>query len=70
MTDTDPEIAGVYDGEGSCYHALKDYDQALNYFNQAIDRDNQNTSFLMNRAQCYYDLGQYTDSINDLLLAL
>lgn len=48
--------AGIFDGQGSCFHALRDYDQALSFFNSAIDKDAKNTQFLMNRAQCYYDL--------------
>ena len=36
----------------------------------AIDKDQQNTKFLMNRAQCYYDLKMYTEAISDLITAL
>jgi len=34
--DTNQENPGVYDGQGCCYHALKEYDHALGYFNMAI----------------------------------
>jgi len=32
----------------------------------AIDKDQTNTLFLMNRAQCYYDLKMHTEAIRDL----
>jgi len=35
----------------------------------AIDKDQGNTQYLMNRAQCYYDLRLHTESINDLTTA-
>jgi tetratricopeptide (TPR) repeat protein len=62
--------AGIFDGQGSCFHALRDYDQALSFFHQAIEKDPRNTHFLMNRAQCYYDLKQFTDAVKDLSTAL
>lgn len=69
--DNKPEKnPGVYDGQGCCYHALRDYDKALTFFNTAIDKDQTNTQFLMNRAQCYYDLRMFTESIRDLTQAL
>lgn len=68
--DTNQENPGVYDGQGCCYHALKDYEEALMKFNTAIEKDPHNTSFLMNRAQCFYDQGNFTESIEDLLRAL
>jgi len=49
---------------------LKDYDKAITFFNTAIDKDQTNTYFLMNRAQCYYDLKMFTESIKDLTHAL
>jgi tetratricopeptide (TPR) repeat protein len=36
----------------------------------AIDKDSRNTQFLMNRAQCYYDLKMYTQAIEDLTTAV
>lgn len=50
---------GIYDGLGCCYHALKQYDEAINEFNSAIDKKPRNVEFLKNRAQCYYDMGQF-----------
>ncbi len=42
--DNKPEKnPGVYDGQGCCYHALRDYDKALTFFNTAIDKDQTNT---------------------------
>lgn len=45
---------------------MKQYEEAIMYFNQAITKDPENINFLMNRAQCLYDMGQYTDTIADL----
>jgi tetratricopeptide (TPR) repeat protein len=58
--------AGIPCGLGECYHQLKEYDQALSHYDQAVEMDEQNTEFLMHRAQCYYDLGQFDKSIEDL----
>ena len=61
---------GIYDGLGCCYHALKQYDEAINEFNSAIEKKPRNVEFLKNRAQCFYDMGQYQSSIDDLETAL
>ena len=61
---------GIYDALGCCHQALKDYDQAFRYMDEAISKDPTNVQFLMNRAQCHYELGQYTESIQDLERAL
>ena len=61
---------GIYDGLGCCYHALKQYDEAINEFNTAIEKKPRNVEFLKNRAQCFYDMGQYQSSIDDLETAL
>ena len=61
---------GIYDGLGCCYHALKDYEIALSYMDLAISKDGTNVSFLMNRSQCFFELGRYKESIEDLERAL
>lgn len=61
---------GIYDALGCCYQALKDYDQAFRYMDEAISKDGSNVQFLMNRAQCHFELQQYTESIQDLERAL
>ena len=45
-------------------------DTALDYYNDAVRGDPENTEFLMHRAQCYYDLKEFDKSIEDLHLAL
>lgn len=55
--------AGIPDGLGQCCHALKDYYQALEHYETAIELDGSNTEFLMHRAQCYHDQGQFDLSI-------
>jgi tetratricopeptide (TPR) repeat protein len=49
---------------------MMDYDQALRYMDEAIANEPDNVIFLMNRAQCYFELEQFTDSIKDLEKAL
>ena len=51
----DLETAVIYDGLGCCYHAKGDYGEVIRYFNKAIKLDPKNPSFLMNRAQAYFD---------------
>lgn len=62
--------AGISDGLAQCFHALKDYDQAIGYFDAACDQDETNTDFLMHRAHCYYDQKHYDKAIHDLLKGL
>ena len=45
-------------------------DKALEFYNDAVEGDEENTEFLMHRAQCHYDLGEYDKSIEDLNIAL
>ena len=46
----------VYDGLGCCYHALRDFDEAIEHFDKAIQAKDNNVEFLKNRAQCYFDM--------------
>lgn len=36
------------------------------HYDNAIDADQRNTNFLMNRSQCYYDQKMFDLSIEDL----
>jgi tetratricopeptide (TPR) repeat protein len=51
----DENKGGISDGLGRCYHFLNDYEKALTHFDTAIEADHKNTTFLMHRAQCYFD---------------
>lgn len=44
------ENPAVYDGLGCCYHALKDFDEAIEHFDKAIHAKGTNVEFLKNRA--------------------
>mmetsp|Transcript_6828 Transcript_6828/g.11527 ORF Transcript_6828/g.11527 Transcript_6828/m.11527 type:complete len:170 (+) Transcript_6828:1159-1668(+) len=57
---------GIPDGLGQCYHALREYDKAIQYYDTAIEMNHESTEFLMHRAQCQYDQGHFEMSINDL----
>ena len=64
------------DGLGSCYHALRNYHKAFEFYDQAIEGAPENTDFLLHRANCYYDQAQdgkeksYQLSISDVQKAL
>jgi len=45
-------------------------DKALEYYHDAVKGDDQNTEFLMHRAQCYFDLKEFEEAIKDLNQAL
>ena len=64
------ENPAVYDGLGCCYHALRDFDEAIDHFNKAIQAKPFNVEFLRNRAQCYFDMQMYQAAIDDLKQAL
>ena len=61
---------GIYDGLGSCYHIVQDYQQAMHYFDTAVERDPKNILFLMNRSQCFFDQSLFQEAIDDLSTAL
>ena len=48
--EVDEENPGIYNGLGSCYLALKDFERALANMDKAIEKDPENVEFLMNRA--------------------
>ena len=64
--EVDEENPGIYNGLGSCYLALKDFERALANMDKAIEKDPENVEFLMNRAQCYFEMGKPKLSIEDL----
>lgn len=73
LLDEDPQLeqnAGIPDGLGQCYHALRNYDKAIQYYDTAIDMMPDNTEFLMHRAQCHYDQNNYEASNADLMQGL
>ena len=46
---------GIECGLAQCYHSLREYEKAMDYYMNALEMDPKNTNFLMSRAQCYYD---------------
>ena len=70
MNERDSSKPGILDGLGQCYHALKVYDKALEYYASALKMEPKRVDFLKNRSKTYYDLKQYDDSAKDLDKAL
>ena len=66
LQEGDETFPATYDGLGCCYLALHDYDQALTYFDMAVDKDQSNPNFKVNRAQCHFMMGDLEKSIEDL----
>ena len=66
----DDTIPGILDGLGQCYHAQKQYDLALEHYDDALKKRENDVEFLKNRSATYYDLKRYDDSARDLDKAL
>ena len=62
--------AAIFNGLGSCYHKLKDFEQAIFCFNRALEQEGTNIEYLKNRSQCYFDMTEYESCISDLSTAL
>lgn len=58
------------DGLGQCYHALKNHDEALENYANALAKDPNNVEFLKNRSATYFDLKMFDESARDLDKAL
>ena len=58
--------AAIHDGLGCCYHTAGEFQQAIEAFDKAIKAEPRNIEYLKNRAQCYFDQGNYEDCIADL----
>ena len=61
--DERPEIN---DGLGYSHHALQEYDDALHYYDQALNIDPDNVKFLRHRGQLHFDQQNYAGAIRDL----
>lgn len=48
--EEDKRNHGIPDGLGQCYHALKEFDKAIEYYNDAIKGDPLSVDFLMHRS--------------------
>ena len=59
------ESGEIFDGLGQCNQALKNYGDALLYYNDAINLQQNNSNYLMHRAQCYYAMGKFEECIKD-----
>jgi len=47
----------------------KHYPEAIKYFSEAVSAGNIKTEIYVNRAQCFYESGEFNSAINDLLVA-
>ncbi len=50
---------------GQSFYSRKDYANAFQYFDAALQVDPKNSSALQGRANCYYTQGQYQDALTD-----
>ena len=68
----DPNVQpnpGIDNGLAQCYHALANFEMAKYHYDNAMDADQKNTNFLMNRSQGYFDQKMFDLSIEDLTTA-
>lgn len=63
-------MPGVLDGLAQCYHVLNNYEESLENYQKALEKEPNNVEFLKNRAACYQDLKMYEEAANDLNRAL
>jgi tetratricopeptide (TPR) repeat protein len=59
--------AEVYFKEGSIYAELGLYEKAVEALNQAIHKDPQHKEAYLERAACYFEMGQFDSCIEDYL---
>ena len=72
------ENLGISDAIGQAHHQLRDYEQAVYFYTEAINEERKhnnssyctNVDFLSNRARCYYDDTKYEEATEDLDEAL
>ncbi|KAK6158017.1 hypothetical protein DH2020_005331 [Rehmannia glutinosa] len=50
---------------GNAAYKKKDFETAINHYSKAIDLDDEDISFLTNRAAVYLEMGKYEDCIKD-----
>ncbi len=63
-----PTDSEVMNSVGICFRVLKNYNEALIYFNAAINISNK-AAFYLNRSYCYQSLGKIEEARNDALTA-
>lgn len=61
---------GIRDGLGQAYHALCNFDKAIEFYEIAIENCPENIEFLTHRAKCYHDQGAFEQSVEDLMKGL
>lgn len=62
--------SGLYLDIGSCYYMLNDYQEALSYWNKAIELDPKNSKAYTNLGNLHYKNGQIEKAISLWLVAL
>ena len=62
----DKDDIRVYTTIGNCYYKLKEYDNAIKYYNMAADRAPDNFYVLFGLANCYRGISDYKKSIEYL----
>ncbi len=54
----DPTMARVFFPMASCYYQLKEWDQAINYFNRSLETNHENPDAYYFLAECYTQKGE------------
>ena len=64
------DLPGAYNGRGTVYNGLKQYDSALNDFESALKIDSNNSTAMANEAATYSSLKKYPQAIELLTKAI
>jgi len=64
------DVARIFNSRGLAFLALKDPDRALSDFGNAMELDDRNPEFILNRGGVYLDLRKYERAIDDYSTAL
>lgn len=68
--DGNSENPGIYDAIAQAHHQLRNYEDAITFYCEAIEKEPTDVDFYCNRARCYYDMKDYEKSAKDLDEAL
>ncbi len=59
VVDADPQYSAGYHGLGLVYDKQNNYEEAIKYFNKAIELEDSNAVYWHNRGCCFRNMGKY-----------